>query len=72
MPGIVSESHWIERRCEEIREEIRRKHRGELEHPDEAVRKGAGELVDQEVRQAVAAYLKTAPRRSLPRGTVLH
>jgi hypothetical protein len=72
MPGIVSENHWVERRCAEIRMEIRRRYQAELEHPDEAVRKKAEDLVNREIQQAITAYLKTTRRRSLPHGTILH
>lgn len=72
MPGIVARRHWIERQCERIGAEIRRRHQAELEHADAGVRKQARRAVDRETREAIAGYLKTVARRSTPRGLILH
>jgi hypothetical protein len=72
MPGIVSETHAVELKCEELREQIRQKYATELAGADDKTRKVMKRAMEKEMKSVVSAYLKAnGPRRS-SLGTLIH
>jgi len=72
MLGIVSETHAVELKCEELRQQVRQKYAAMLAAADDKTRLTVRRAMEKEMKQVVHAYLKTHPYRPSRLGTLIH
>ena len=72
MPGVVSETHAVELKCDELREQIRQKYAARLSEVEGKARVAIKRAMDREIKQVVGAYLGAHPPRRSLLGTLIH